>query len=181
MFTHASTPSTTRTLRLKKESDLILEREAERHGLSVNALMSNLVEHYVDSLRFFQSGGMLSMSNETLLDLLGHISEEDIADTAYRRGPLRIRDSLMQRGMKMSYDSVLWFFGQILGQYNGWFRCDHNQDELRDTLHLSHSYGYKWSVFIVNYINSILIEVLGVKTSTVVSNSAVNIEIVKKP
>ena len=179
MFTQASAPSTTRTVRIKKENDLILEREAERHGLSVNALVSNLVEHYVNSLRFFQSGGMVSLSNETLLDLLGHISDEDVSDSAYRRGCARVRDSLMQRGMKVNYDSVYWYVSQILGQYNGWFRCDHIQGECVDTLHLSHSYGYKWSVFVVSFVDSILREVLGVKTNTVVSTNAVNIEIIK--
>jgi len=92
MISFASGPTTTRTVRIKKESDLILEREAERHGLSVNALVSNIVDHYVDSLRFFQSGGMLSISNETMLDLLGHLSDDDIADSAYRREVSRIRD-----------------------------------------------------------------------------------------
>jgi hypothetical protein len=179
MFTYAGAPSTTRTLRIKKESDLILEREAERHGLSVNALVSNLVDRYVNSLRYFQSGGMLSMSNETLLELLSHISDEDISDTAYRHGSVKIRDSLMQRGMKLNYDNVVWYINQILGQYNGWFRCDHNREMRMDTLHLSHSYGYKWSIFISNYVKSILIDVIGLKTNTVVSNNAVNIEIIK--
>lgn len=179
MFTHASTPSTTRTVRIKKESDLILEQEAERHGLSVNALVSNLIDQYVNSLRFFKSGGMISMSNETLLALLNQISDDDVSDTAYSLGNDRVRDSLMQRGMKVNRDSVLWYISQILGLSNGWFRCDHNRDEGKDILHLSHSYGYKWSVFIVNYVNSILIEVLVVKTNTVISNNAVNFEIFK--
>jgi len=179
MISFASGPTTTRTVRIKKESDLILEKEAERHGLSVNALVSNLVDHYVDSLRFFQSGGMISVSNETMIDLLSHLSDDDIADSAYRRGVDRIRDSLLQRGMKVSYDSVLWFISQILGQYNGWFRCDHNRDEFKDSLHLSHSYGYKWSIFVMNYINGILKDVLGAKTNTIISNNAVNIEIIK--
>jgi hypothetical protein len=81
--------------------------------------------------------------------------------------------------MKVSYDSVLWYISQILGQYNGWFRCDHHRDERMDSLHLSHSYGYKWSVFIMNYVDSILRGVLGVKKNTVISSNAANIEIIK--
>ena len=179
MITFANTSSTTRTVRLKKESDLILEQEAERHGLSVNALVSNLIDQYVNSLRFFQSGGIVSMSNETILALFNHISDDDLSDTAYRLGNALVQDNLMQRGMKVSRDSVLWYISQILGLSNGWFRCDHNREEGKDIMHLSHSYGYKWSVFIANYVNSILIEVLGVKTNTVISNNAVNFEIFK--
>ena len=94
MFTHANTPSTTRTIRLKKENDLILEREAERYGMSVNALVSNLIDQYVNSLRFFQSGGMVSLSNETLLEILNQINDEDISNVAYNRGIARVRDNL---------------------------------------------------------------------------------------
>jgi hypothetical protein len=180
MFTYANAPTTTRSIRIKKESDLILEREAERHGLSVNALVSNLVDRYVDSLRFFQSGGILCMSNETLLALLEPLSEDEISEAAYNRGTARVKDSLMQRGMKVSYDSVIWYISQILGQYDGWFRCDHYKNEGSDVLHLSHTYGYKWSVFIMNYVTSILSQILGLKSNTVVSSSSVNIEIVKK-
>lgn len=179
MFSHASTPSTTRTIRIRKESDLILEREAERNGVSVNALISNLIDHYVNSLRFFQSGGMISMSNDTIIEILNHISDEELSDTLYTSGSASVRDSLMQRGMKVSYDSVLWYISQILGQYNGWFRCDYNRDERLDSLHLSHSYGYKWSVFIMNYVDGILREVLGVKTNAVISKNAANFEIIK--
>ena len=116
-----------------------------------------------------------------MLDLLGHISDEDISDTAFRRGIDRIRDSLLQRGMKVNYEGVLWFVSQILGQYNGWFRCDLNKADSRDFLHLSHNYGYKWSIFVMNYVNSILKDVLGFKTNTIISNNSVNIEIIKRP
>ena len=181
MFTNASVPTTTRSIRIKKESDLILEREAERHGLSVNALVSNLVDRYVDSLRFFQSGGMLSMSHETLIALISKLSDEEIAEAGYDRGNIRVTDNLMQRGMKVGFESVLWYISQILGQYNGWFRCDHYKDGGSDVLHLSHSYGYKWSVFVTNYVNSMLSQVLKLKTNTVISSNSVNIEITKNP
>lgn len=49
-----------------------------------------------------------------------------------------------------------------------------------DVLHLSHNFGYKWSLFIVNYVTSIFHSVLGAKTNTVISTNAVNIEIIKK-
>lgn len=180
MFINTGVPSTTRTIRIKKESDLVLEREAERHGLSVNALVSNLVDRYVDSLRFFQSGGMVSMSGDTLMALLDTMDEDELTSVSSSRGVARVRDSLLQRGMKVNYDSVLWYICQILGQYNGWFRCDYHRGDASDSLHLSHSYDYKWSVFILNYVNSVFMNVLDVKTNTVASNNAVNIEIMKK-
>jgi len=47
-----------------------------------------------------------------------------------------------------------------------------------DSLHLSHSYGYRWSVFVVGFVSSILVEVIGVKVNTVISTNAVNFMII---
>ncbi len=173
-------PSKTRTIRIKEESDRILEREADRAGTSVNALVSGLVDRYVDTLRFFQSGDMLSMNGNTLEALLGHISDDEIADEAYVQSTALVREGLMQLGMKLNYDNVLWYIRQVLGQYYGWYRCDYNKDDASDTLHLSHGYGYKWSVFIASYITSILKEVIGFRTNIVISVQSVNIQILKK-
>jgi hypothetical protein len=179
MYIYSKVPSSTRTIRIKKESDLILEREAQRHGISVNALISNLIDHYVYSLRFFTSGGMISMNNETLMALINNLSDETVADTAYAYGGQKVRESLMQRGMLVNYDSVIWYILQFLGEYNGWFRCDHIIENKVDKLHLSHNYGFKWSVFIMNYIASMLKEVLELKINTVILKNAVNIEVLK--
>ena len=180
MSLNTNEPSKTRTVRIKEESDLILEREADRAGTSVNALVSNLVDRYVDTLRFFQSGSMLSMSGNTLEAFLGHISDDEIAEEAYVQSTSLVRESLMQRGMKLNYESVLWYIRQVLGQYYGWYRCDYNEDDALDILHLSHDYGYKWSVFLSSYISSILKEVIDLQLNTVISIKSVNIQILKK-
>ncbi len=170
----------TRTVRIKKESSLILESEAERSGLSVNALVSNLVDQYVISLRFFKSGEMISLSSDIIVGLLDTLSEEEISEFSYQMGSLRVKDDLMQRGIKVNYSSVLEYISQILGQAYGWFRYDNNENGFMDSLHLSHNYGYKWSVFISSFVSSIFVEVIGVKVNTGISANAVNFEINKK-
>ena len=177
MSPNSQSETITRTVRIKKESDLILESEAERSGMSINSLVSNLVDQYVNSLRFFISGGMVSMSSDIIVGLLDTLSVEEIAEISYLKGSLRVKDSLLQRGMKINYDSVLWYIREILGQAYGWFRCDYNEDGVVDSLHLSHGLGYKWSVFISNFVSSILVEVIGVKFNTGISANAVHFEI----
>ena len=58
------------------------------------------MDHYVNSLRFFQSGSMVSMNSDTLMSLVNLLSEEDLSEASYEPGAVRVRDSLMQRGMK---------------------------------------------------------------------------------
>lgn len=180
MLSNAQAPTTTRTVRIKKESDLVLEREAERNGVSVNALVSNLVDQYVNSLRFFMSGGMVSVNSDVIVSIFDSLSDDEIAEKSSKLGSLKVKDSLMQRGMRVNYDSVLWYISQILGQSYGWFRCDHNRDERMDSLHLSHNYGIKWSVFVLGFVSSIFVDLIGVKVNTGLSANAVNFEIIKK-
>ena len=117
------------------------------------------------------------MSSDIIVGLLDTLSEEEIAEISYLKGSLRVKDSLMQRGMKINYDSVLWYIREILGQAYGWFRCDYNKDGFVDSLHLSHGLGYKWSVFISNFVSSILVEVIGVRVNIGISANAVHFEI----
>ena len=180
MSSDTAEPSITRTLRIKEESDNILQREADRAGTSVNALMSSLIDRYVGTLRFFKSGEMLSISGISLAALLNYISEDEIAGEAYAQSTTLVREGLMQLGMNLNYENVLWYIRQVLGQYYGWYRCDLFGEDLSDTLHLSHGHGYKWSVFVANYITSILNEVIDFQTNMVISAQSVNIQILKK-
>jgi hypothetical protein len=180
MFTFASKPTTTRTIRISQENDLTLEREAERNGVSVNTLISNLISRYVDSIRFYDSSNMIAIGSDTIMAFMENLSDEEIFETAYQRGKMRIRDSLLQRGMNINYNSVLWFISQVLGIYNGWYRCDHNLTDTSERLHFSHKNGYKWSVFLDGYLSAIFQEVLKRKINSVISEQAVNIEVLKR-
>ena len=170
----------TRSIRINEESEKIIEKESERQGTSVNSIISNLVDQYVDSLRFFRSADMISMRSDILMGLLDFLSEDEITDFSYQKGSLWVKDDLMQRGMKVNYDNLLWYISQILGQSNRWFRYDYHEDGNVDSLHLSHNYGYRWSVFLSNFLTSIIFEVIGVRVNIGISANAVNFEIRKK-
>lgn len=120
------------------------------------------------------------MSGNILEAFLGHIADDVIADDAHALSTSLVREGLMQLGMKINYKNVLWYIRQVLGQYYGWYRCDYNEGDASDILHLSHDYGYKWSVFLSSYITSILKEVIELQLNTVLSDKSVNVEILKK-
>jgi len=175
----SNTKTVTRSIRIKEESEKIIEEEADRVGTTVNSLVSTLVDQYVDSLRFFKSAEMISMRSDIIMGLLDSFSDDEIAIFSYQKGSLWVKDDLMQRGMKVNYDNLLWYINQILGQSNRWFRYDFHEEGNTDFLHLSHNYGRKWSVFISNFLAGIIFEVIGVKINTGVSINAVNFEIRK--
>lgn len=147
--------------------------------MSVNALINKILIHYVNSHRYYESGNMISMSTNTFMTIFDQISKNDVEDTAYGLGNQKVNESLMRRGMEVNYNNVIWYISQILGEYNGWFRCDLLQEQKMDHLHLSHTFSRIWSDFLANYISSIFRDVLGLEIQPVILENAVNFEIVK--
>ncbi|MBN2336168.1 hypothetical protein JXL21_11460 [Candidatus Bathyarchaeota archaeon] len=171
--------SATRTIRLDEEQDQALIKEAERRGFSVNALISNIFNRYLAAIRFQDSAGMVTFSGETFSEFIARLDNEEIHEIGATTGGKHVQGSLMQRGMRVNYENVVWYMTQILGEYDGWFRCDRNTVESRDTFHLTHKMGYKWSAFLESYLSAAFDEALGVKLNTVVMINAVNLEVRK--
>jgi len=169
----------TRTIRLDEEQEKALIREAERRGFSVNALISNIFNRYLASTRFQDSAGMVAFSSDTFNEFISKLDNDEIQEIGEASGRRHVKSSLMQRGMKVNYENVVWYITQILGEYNGWFRCDRNTVEGLDSFHLTHKMGYKWSVFLESYLSASFDEAVDVKLNTVVMVNAVNLEVRK--
>ena len=171
--------TTTRTLRLDKNHDELLQHESKRGGMSVNALINKLIQQYVDTLRYYEEGKMISMSTSTFKSVLDQLSQNEIENFAYGLGTQKANESLMRRGLETNYTNIVWYISLILGEYNGWFRSDFLIGKDVDSLHLSHSQGVKWSYFIAQYISSILREELGMQVNFMILENAVNYKITK--
>lgn len=157
----------------------MLQQEAKRSGMSVNALINKLILHYIDTFRYYEDGKMISMSTSTFMTLLDQMSQTEIEDIAYGLGNQKVNESLMRRGKETNYNNILWYISQILGEYNGWFRSDFLIGKEVDSLHLSHSFGKKWSYFVSNYLSSMLRDELELTIISAVLDNAVNIRISK--
>jgi len=156
---------------------MIIQNEAERSGMTANALINKVLQKYVDTLRFYEYGNMISMSTDTFMVLLDQFSKEEIEELAYGLGNMKTKESLLRRGQEINYDNFVHYVSRILGEYNGWFRCDCVSDHDNINMHLSHPYNIKWSYFIANYVSSILRDILGLKCTLTILETAVNFKI----
>jgi len=171
--------SVTRTVRLEEEQDEALINEAERRGFSVNALIGHIFDRYLTSYRFYDIGGMIVFSAETTAEFLQRLDIDEIKEIGEATGQARIKGGLMQRGRKISFENVIWYITQVLGENNGWFRCDYREEGKQAIFHLTHQLGYKWSVYLGSYISSAIQEALDLKCNMVTMNNAVNIEVMR--
>lgn len=171
--------SATRTIRLEAEQEEELIKEAERRGYSVNALIGHIFDSYLTSYRYFDVTGVVSLSGETISEILQRLEASEINEIGDIAGQARIMSGLMQRGRRITFDSLIWYVTQVLGENHGWFRCDYREDGNQASFHLTHQLGYKWSLFLESYITSAFRESIKAKCNTVTMNNAVNIEVIR--
>ena len=172
-------PSKTRTIRINEDVDSVIQSEAERLGMSPNALINKTLQRYKDVRRFNDPQYFLLMSLETFKAILDKLSIEEIEDIGYEYGHRLLHENLLKRGREINHENIRWYIKQELGEYSGWFRCDVYEKKDAETMHLIHNLGRKWSHFLVNYITSILQGELGLKVQSVVLENDVHLTITK--
>jgi len=170
--------SKTRTLRINEDLDSVVQSEAERLGMSPNALINKILLQYKDVGRFANDPKhWIMLSRETFLAIFNQLSIEEIEDIGYEYGTRKLHENLLRRGMEINHENIRWYIEQACGEYSGWFRCDVYEKKDTETMHLIHNLGRKWSHFLVNYVTSILQGELGLKVQSVVLENDVHLTI----
>lgn len=172
--------TTTRTIRINREYDDVLKLEADRRGISVNALMDQILKRYVEALRYFDNQTAIVLSDSTLLELIGFLNTEMLSIAGTNSGIDRPKDRLLMRGLPLNYESVIWFLSQVLGEYNGWFRSDYHLGNEEVQIHFRHRLGMKWSTFLQSYIEGMFLELFDVKPEFRVLDHSVTITLNRK-
>ena len=163
----------TRTIRIDEGYDEIIKYEAERRGVSVNTILDQLLRKYVQSYRYFENLTAITLSAPSLLALLEKVEEEEIIEIGKELGKERPYELILKRGIKPSYESAKWYILEVLGDQSGWLSASINVRGGNEFLHLSHPFGYKWSLFLQGYFGTFFKEVVGVSPETDVLSSSV--------
>ena len=170
-----------RTFRLDQNWARILEEEAERRDISISALLNQLVHKFIYTDRYYEGGLAVTLPNKTFTALIERMREEDAAEVGNNTGMTIPEDRFLMRGMTPDYESLIWFFEEILDKYNGIFKCVHHENRDSSFLHLRHDLGENWSHFLSNYMTSTFKSLLGIDVRTELREDSVTVYIDKKP
>jgi hypothetical protein len=153
----------TRTFRVNPNYDKILTEEAEKLGLSVSALLNQIIRQYVLITRFSESTPSITLSYKAFAPLLEAIQDKEIEKIAEEAGSTLPEEALLQRGKELDFDSVNWFIEVVYGQYGNWFTATQNMMDGQERIHLSHQLNQKWSKFLSKYMASMFSSTLDIK------------------
>jgi hypothetical protein len=163
----------TRTIRIDEGYDDILKYEAERKGVSVNTILDQQLKKYVQSYRYFENLSAVTLSATSLHALLNVIEEEEILAIGTELGKERPYELILKRGIKPSYESAKWYILDVLGDQSGWLSAAINVRGGNEYIHLSHPFGYKWSLFLQGYFGIFFREIVGVTPEIDVLSSSI--------
>jgi hypothetical protein len=150
----------TRTFRMPPEYDKILEEEAKVHGITVSALLNQMIRQYVLVSRFTERTPTITMSYGTFSPMLDAISDKDLVEIAEHTGAIIPEEGLLRHGLKLDFDSVNWFIDTVYGRYGNWF--DSNQSILngKERVNLSHQLNHKWSLYLGAFMGKMFMSIL---------------------
>ncbi|HJT48296.1 MAG TPA: hypothetical protein VJ729_08930 [Nitrososphaeraceae archaeon] len=163
-----------RTIRIDKDLDDALDKDAEEHGVSENALISSVLTKYIQWDRFAEKFGRVSLPGEALKAII-EATEPDKLRTAAEEFTASVpKDYLMFHYRKLDVDTCLLHLS-FLSRYAGMFKYElQKEHESNYTVTIHHKFGEKWSYWLEESISVGLFKnVLGLLPKTHLSKNSV--------
>lgn len=168
-----------RSFRIDKEWLRVLNDEADKQGISVNALMNRILQRY-SYLRYMLRYGAITLTSKGFSAILESCPEDKVRENGRNAGSSIVKDILMTMGVAPDYNFVILLVKKILSEFAGWFECDHHIKRDKEILHLRHNLGIKWSIYLSEVATATFTSILEKEVTTEISDSSVNITIKKQ-
>jgi len=166
-----------RSFRINEQWLNTLDLEAERAGLSTNALLNRILQEYAENQRFVRRFGGMIITRKSLSRLLDACPSEAVEDVARKAGDGVAKDLFRTWGLKNDYESFTYLVRRILGVYANWFTCERNVTKDKEYFHLRHEMGEKWSLYLSKLLATVFQSCCNRKMKVELLESAVTLEI----
>src|SRR5439155_26580398 len=117
LTTDARAETITRSFRFDQDLSNILDEEAERMGVSVNALVGIILKRYSEFTRYLSKIDMIVVNRELLISLLESSDEDYLHELGIKLGKTVPVDTIMFWKKDLSEESVLEYIEKIICRY----------------------------------------------------------------
>src|SRR5919109_1975640 len=167
----------TRSFRFENEISKILEDEAERMGISVNALVGIILRRYTEFTRYLSKIDMVVINREFLTSLLESSDEESLYNLGMKLGETVPIDTIMFWKKDLTEKSVLEYIEKIICRYGHLGTYDEISQSASRIIVIRHRLGRKGSKFFEGYLRSTLKKTIGKEAIFEVTESSIKFEI----
>lgn len=170
--------SITRSFRFEADVLRVLDEEANRMGISVNALVGIILRRYVEFTRFLSKIDMVVINREVLTTLLEHLEEEELYRLGIKLGETVLADTILFWKKETTEKAVLEYIEKMMCTYGQLGTYDERiMPGGEMAIVVRHRLGKKGSRFLEGYLNGGLKFKLNVNATFEVTDSSVKCQI----
>lgn len=171
----------TRTFRIRKEWDNVLQEEAARQGVSVNVLLNKVLRKFSLYQRWADRNNDINMPQQTLREMLKTVPAKDLAEAGNTSGTSDAINIVNSMGLAVDYDSFVYLMREHFGgpHFARWFHCFYHNQGNTDVFHLQHDLGRGWSVYLEKYVLACLNYMTDTDAETRIYDYAVTFKITR--
>jgi hypothetical protein len=165
-----------RSIRISKELDGILQKDARTKRISINSLIGSIMAKYAEMDRYNERYDTITLKQESFSSIIQVVEDDKLIEVAKEIGSLIPKQFLLFWFKRADLETFLKYLSLVCN-YNGFGKHEVDIDDSRTnyTITIIHSMGHKWSNFLkiwleqgMNTITSIIPKV-DVSKNTVVA------------
>jgi hypothetical protein len=165
----------TMTFRINKKVIESFRKESERTGISINALVNQVLCHYVEWDSFEPRIGMIPFPKAVLGKIFSEMKEDQIAKLASSIGKDTAIDmAIFMSGRMDVFIFISWIEARMR---NSGFQVVHRVDSAKGfhTVTIKHDLGKNWSLYLRTMLQSILADFFKKQSDFIVSDSMLSV------
>ncbi|MGN6821809.1 MAG: hypothetical protein ACTHJ7_03375 [Candidatus Nitrosocosmicus sp.] len=172
-YLNEGTPKKTSTMTFRIDDNVlrILRSESERHQISLNTLINQLLKRFVEWDMYESKVGMIPIAKPIVVELFRKMSKEEISKMALDIGKNAVHDISLFMKNKMDLDSFLsWFETRMNSSLT---ETNHSIQNGFHVYVLKHELGENWSLYHKIVLQSIFNEIFEKTVDIQISNTTI--------
>ena len=157
------------TFRISKNIIDLLHSESEKKKISLNALVAQILNRYVEWEQYENKTGMVSLPRPVITELFQKMNEEEIVALAKTKGKEAMLDVALFMNNIGDLDSFLKWFE--IRMQNSSIQINRTIQNNINYYVFKHDLGRKWSLYYKTILESIFRESFGTPTEIAISDS----------
>ena len=174
----ARSSSITRSFRFESDVLTVLDEEAKRIGISVNALVGIILRRYAEFTRYLSKIDMVVINREVLTSLIDLLGEEEVYEIGVKLGQTVLADTIMFWKKETTEKAVMEYIEKMVCRYSDLGTYDERRMPGGEmAIVIRHRLGKKGSRFLEGYLQGGLKHTLGIEAIFETTDSSVKCEI----
>jgi hypothetical protein len=174
----ARSSSITRSFRFESDVLTVLDEEAKRMGISVNALVGIILRRYVEFTRYLSKIDMVVINREVLTSLIDLLGEEEVYKIGVKLGQTVLADTILFWKKETTEKAVMEYIEKMLCRYSDLGTYDERRMPGGEmAIVIRHRLGKNGSRFLEGYLQGGLKHTLGIEAIFETTDSSVKCKI----